>query len=159
MTRTATDSWGAVIISFLLAYILVALPLPEWMAVRPCWVALVLVYWVIAAPHKVGVVTGWISGLFLDALTGSVLGQNALSLSLVAYIAYLLHMRIRVFPLWQQCLTMVILVGIYQLVNIMIIRAVYLTPWTLLYWLSVLLSALVWPLVTLSIGLIRGRGA
>lgn len=157
MSQSTSDSTATVIFTFILAAILAAVPLPDWGdAARPAWVPLVLIYWVIAMPHRVGVITGWCVGLLLDALTGSVLGQNALALSLIAYISYVLHLRIRVFPIWQQCLSILVLVGMYQLVNIMVMRAVYITPWTLWYWTSVLVSALVWPLVSLAMAYIRG---
>ena len=158
MTRSSSDNIGTVLVTLLVAYILTAVPLPEWgSALRPAWVPLVLIYWVIAMPHRIGVVSGWFAGLFLDGLTGSALGQHALALAVVAYIAYVLHMRIRVFPMWQQCLTMLVLVGTYQLINILIIRAVHITPWTLWYWTSVLISALVWPWVTIGIDLVNRR--
>lgn len=156
--RTSSDGLGAVIFSLVLAGILTAVPLPEWASgLRPAWVPLVLIYWVIAMPHRIGVISGWITGLMLDVLTGAVLGQNALALGLVAYIAYVLHLRIRVFPLWQQCLSILVLVGIYQLVSILVMRAVQITPWTFWYWASVVVSALVWPVVSLAMGYLRGN--
>ncbi|MAR89703.1 MAG: rod shape-determining protein MreD [Pseudomonadales bacterium] len=156
--RASGDQLGPVIVSLLLAAVLAVVPVPEWATgVRPAWVPLVLIYWVIAMPHRIGVMTGWSVGLLLDALTGAVLGQNALGLALIAYIAYVLHLRIRVFPVWQQCLAILVLVGFYQLVSIMVMRAVQITPWTFWYWASVLVSALAWPLVTLGLGYLRGR--
>ena len=156
-TSEDSESTATVVFTLLIAAVLAAIPLPEWgNALRPAWVPLVLIYWVIAMPHRIGVITGWCVGIMLDALNGAVLGQNALALALIAYIGYVLHLRIRLFPLWQQCLSILVLVGIYQLVNIMVMRAVYITPWTLWYWTSVLVSALVWPLVSLSMSYIRG---
>ena len=150
MSRGPSDAIGMVIFTLLVACVLALVPVPAWVEpMRPAWVPLVFIYWVIAMPHKVGVISGWAVGVVLDAMTGAVLGQNALAMGLIAYIAYVLHLRIRVFPIWQQCLSILVLVGIYQLVNIMVIRAVYMTPWTLWYWTSVLVSALVWPLITL----------
>ncbi|MCP5017806.1 MAG: rod shape-determining protein MreD [Ketobacter sp.] len=157
-SRTASDGLGVVIFSLVVAGVLTAVPLPDWAnVVRPAWVPLVLIYWVIAMPHRIGVISGWGTGLMLDALTGAVLGQNALALGLVAYVAYVLHMRIRVFPLWQQCLSILVLVGTYQLVSILVMRAVQITPWTFWYWVSVVVSALVWPLVSLAMSYLRGN--
>ncbi len=158
MTRGPSESIGVVVFTLIVAYIFAITPLPDWAnTIRPAWVPLVFIYWVIAVPHKIGVVTGWCVGLLLDVMTGTVLGQNALALSLIAYISYVLHLRIRVFPIWQQCLSILVLVGLYQLVNIMVMRAVYMTPWTLWYWTSVLVSAAVWPFVTLFLGFVRNR--
>lgn len=149
---------GLFLVSLLAAYVLAIMPLPEWAnAGRPAWVAMVLIYWVIAQPHRIGVVWGWLAGLMLDVLVGNVLGQNALALAVIAYTAYVLHMRIRVFPLWQQCLAVLVLVGIYMLVNLMIIRAVRTPNWTMLYWLPVLVSALMWPWVVIVLDFLQSR--
>lgn len=152
------SSTGLILFSLLVAYVLAIMPLPEWANVgRPAWVALVLIYWVISQPHRVGVVAGWLAGLMLDLLAGNVLGQNALALAVIAYTAYVLHMRIRVFPIWQQCLAILVLVGIYMLVNLMIMRAIYVTHWTMLYWLPALVSALMWPWVMIVLDFLQGR--
>lgn len=149
---------GFIIFSLLVAYVLSIVPLPEWAnAGRPAWVALVLIYWVIAQPHRVGVISGWLTGLMLDVLLGNVLGLHALALAIIAYTTYVLHMRIRVFPVWQQCLAILILVGIYMLVNLMIMRAVYMTAWTMLYWLPAVVSALMWPWVMLVLDVLQNR--
>ena len=97
-----------ILITFLVAMLLMILPLPEWARpFRPQWVTLTLVYWCIALPHRFGVGTGFSLGIVLDVLTGTLLGQHALGLSLVAFIAVQLHARIRVFPFWQQSLAVI----------------------------------------------------
>lgn len=141
-------SLGVILFSFICAYVLEVVALPQWLeTARPCWVALVLIYWVMAIPHRVGVTSAWLAGLFLDVVQGTVLGQNAFALALIAYVTYVLHMRVRVFPVWQQCLSIVLLVGVYQLILLLIQRAVHITPWTMGYWLAALASGLVWPWV------------
>ncbi len=143
---TDSNGLGWVFITLFFAYVLAVVPLPDWLEpARPAWVPLVFLYWVIALPHRIGVMVGWTLGLFLDVVTGVVLGQNAMAMAIIAYIAYLLHLRIRVFPVWQQCLSILVIVGIYQLVTLLIQRSVSIMPWTMSYWLSSLVSALVWP--------------
>ena len=100
----------------MLALMLTELPLPElfeWG--RPQWAVLVLIYWVAALPHRVGPWYGWWVGLLLDILQGSLLGIHALALALVAAIVKALHQRFRMFPVWQQGLLVLVLVGLYQL--------------------------------------------
>ena len=47
--------------TFVIALLLTALPMPESAAIwRPAWVALVLIYWCMAVPERVGVAVGWI---------------------------------------------------------------------------------------------------
>jgi len=56
-------------------------------------------------PNRFGIGAAWITGLMLDILHGSILGQNALALSMVAYLTMRFHLQIRIFPLWQLTLT------------------------------------------------------
>ncbi|MCD8513982.1 MAG: rod shape-determining protein MreD [Nitrincola sp.] len=85
--RQDTTQGGFLIIfaTFLLGLILSQLPLPDFlMWYRPEWVALVLIYWVMMLPHRVGLMSAFFMGLLLDVIRGSVLGLNALSLTLIA---------------------------------------------------------------------------
>jgi rod shape-determining protein MreD len=82
----------AVALSFLLAFVLSVISLPDFFPSafsygRPEWVAMVLIYWVIATPHRVGITVAWSCGLVVDVLKSSLLGQNALALIVVAYVA------------------------------------------------------------------------
>ena len=75
---------------------------------------LAVIYWCIALPNRVGIIYAWLMGLVLDVATGSLMGQNALAFSIVAFLAIKLHLRIRLFPVWQQALSILILVALYQ---------------------------------------------
>ena len=95
----------AVTFTVLLALIAQVLPLPDWLSVvRPSFVALVIIYWSIYAPHAGGIFAPWLAGLALDVFKGDVLAQNALAIALVAYIAMSLHQRLRNQTLVQQSL-------------------------------------------------------
>ncbi|MFT6366423.1 MAG: rod shape-determining protein MreD, partial [Bacteroidia bacterium] len=55
-------------LSFLVAFVFAVIALPQWLLwVRPEWPALVLIYWTIALPHRVGLLTGLCVGVALDA--------------------------------------------------------------------------------------------
>ena len=133
-------------VSFVLALMLTALPVPDWAALwRPAWVALVLIYWCMAVPSRVGVVVGWCAGLFLDVLSGTLLGQHALALALVAYITHKSYRRVRVLPPWQQAISVFVLVFVYQLL-VLWITGVQGNPVSAsAYWASPLISMLLWP--------------
>ena len=70
-----------------IAYLLALVPFPEWaMNYRPEWVPMVLIYWVMALPYRIGIGSAWIVGLVLDILEGSILGLNAMALVIIAYV-------------------------------------------------------------------------
>lgn len=147
------NNLSVVYFSIFVAMVLTVVPLPDDYAMwRPAWVPLMIIYWVSSTPHKVGVFTAWCVGLLLDDLEGGVLGQNALALSFVAYFTYVLHMRMRVFPLWQQAISVMVLVGVYQLINMVVERAVSLAPWAMSYWLPSASAGVVWPFVVMLLG-------
>jgi rod shape-determining protein MreD len=106
-----------ILLTFLAAAVLSVVPLPSWLQwARPEWMTLTLIYWCIALPHRAGIGTGLLAGIGLDVLEGSVLGQHALALVIVALLALLLYQRLRVYSLWQQAGVVFIMVGISQLI-------------------------------------------
>ncbi len=140
------------------ALLLMILPLPEWArAFRPQWAVLVLIYWCLALPHRVSVGTGFLLGLLLDVLTGTLLGQHALGLSLVAYLAVQLHARIRVFPLWQQAFAVLVLLVMEHMLSLWVMAATGQATPTLRYWAAPLVGALLWPWVFVTLRNVRRR--
>jgi len=111
MRQNVQGGGGVILVSFIVALALTIMPLPEAMEVaRPEWVIMVLVYWVMALPARIGVGIAWIAGLLLDVVRDALLGQYALTLALIAFIVIYLHQRMRVFPVWQQALAVGLLV-------------------------------------------------
>jgi rod shape-determining protein MreD len=137
-------------ITLAIGFILTVTPLPEWaLALRPHWVALILIYWCMALPERIGVGVGWVSGLLLDVLTGTLLGQQALGLAVVAYLSLKLYRRIRVTPLRQQIFSIFVLLLVERLLTLWSTGvAGYPTP-SLWYWLSPIIGTLFWPWIYL----------
>jgi rod shape-determining protein MreD len=136
----------SIAISFLVAFVLSILPVPAWaQPYRPDWVALVLIYWCVFVPGRVGVGTGWLAGLVLDVLYGSLLGNHALAKSVVAYVSHRLHLQLRVFPRWQQAIAVLALVALNNLVLLWVrsLAGAGSVKWS--YWTSSVVSMLVWP--------------
>lgn len=137
---------ATILLTFILALLLQMFALPDWaQSLRPDWVALVLIYWCIALPERVGVGVGWLAGLILDVSNGALLGQNALTLAIVAYLALRLHQRIRLFPLWQQSVSVLLLITLHLMLVLWIKGAFGQSTETWAYWLSALTSMLLWP--------------
>ena len=147
MTATA-DMPIPIAISLLMALALTIAPVPDLMApTRPEWVLLVLIYWGMAFPRRVGILSAFLAGLLLDVLQHQLLGQNALSLAVAMYLVLQIYPRLRVFPVWQQAVVVALLVALVKLLNLWIRGATGFPPGSALYWIPVLTSALVWPFV------------
>jgi rod shape-determining protein MreD len=114
---------------------------------RPDWVLLVLIYWAMALPHRVGVGIGWIMGLINDVLTGMLLGQHALAYCLVIFLTLKLHQRLRLYPLWQQAQSILILLTLGQLILLWINGMIGRPLHSWLYWAPSVLGALLWPVL------------
>ena len=151
---------GGKIIFFtlLFALVLMIMPLPEWLRpFRPEWVTLAIIYWCLALPSRVNIGIAWMMGLVVDVLTGTLLGQHALAMAIVAFFTVRLHKQIRVYPLWQQSLSVFTLVALGQLLVVWIRGIAGDSPDSWLYWGPSLTSALVWPVVFLFLRDIRRK--
>lgn len=126
---------------------------PFW----PAWLALVAMYWCMALPQRFGIAMCWSFGLLADALTGAVLGQHALALTLVAFATLKLYLRVRMYPTWQQSLVIGLILVIYQFVLYWLDGIIGQTP--PLYWRLAPLPAsiLLWPWVFGLLRFIRRR--
>lgn len=158
MSRAAGEGGWVIAATFVLAMMLSIVPLPAWGEyLRPAWVPMVLIYWCLALPHRVGVVIGWTAGLLQDVLQDAVLGQHALAYAAIAFLALKLHQRMRVFPLGQQALTVLLLVTLSQLILLWIRGIIGESPDLWLYLLPALSSTFLWPWVFLIMRDVRRR--
>ncbi|MFG0381554.1 rod shape-determining protein MreD [Pseudomonas sp. zbq_18] len=147
MVARSRNGW-VIWCSLLLALLLSVAPMPQFMEVgRPLWLALVLSYWVLALPHRLGMVSAWGLGLVEDVLYGSLFGQNALILTLIVFLVLSLQRRLRMFPMWQQSLVLLVVFGLAQLVQLWLNALTGNRLPTLLFVLPALISALLWPWV------------
>ena len=158
MTISTHHNGGVILVSFLIALILSIMPLPVWVQnFRPQWVSLALIYWCLALPQRVNVGTAWTLGVFQDVLTGTLLGQHALGLSIVAFVAVKLHLRIRIFPLWQQSLTIMVLLLLERLLELWVMGATGQPTPTLWYWVPALVGSALWSWVYIVLRDVRRR--
>lgn len=145
--------------SFAVAVLLAIMPFPIWAEpFRPDWVGLVLIYWCIAVPDRVSVGTGWLLGFIQDVLYGSLLGLNALGKTLVAFLAVRLHLKLRMFPRWQQAVSVLGLLAVNQLLVLWIRGAIGQAPETISYWTPSVVGALLWPWLFIILRDLRRRG-
>jgi len=151
------DRPGVVVATVVAAIVLTLIYLPPWLdTLRPYWVALVLIYWALETQDMINLGRAFCIGLLLDLLTGSLLGQHALSLVIIIYLVTRFRARLRFFPPWQQALSLFALLMNDRIILLWIIslRGDPLPP--LGFWLPPLVGTLLWPWLFLLLDRVRG---
>ncbi len=129
------------------AFLLNLLPWGHWFGI-PDFVALVLVFWSIHQPRKVGIGIAFMMGLLMDVHDASLLGENALSYTLLSYFSIMIHRRVLWFKVPTQAahvLPLMLLMQVVQLVVRMLVSGKF-PGW--LYFTESLVAAALWPVVT-----------
>ncbi|PKO92665.1 MAG: rod shape-determining protein MreD [Betaproteobacteria bacterium HGW-Betaproteobacteria-1] len=89
--------------SMLLAMLFQLLP---WeglaLELRPDFMLLTVIYWLLRAPHLCHIGTAWFAGLLIDLATGGLFGQYALAYAMTAFLAVSYQRRLALFNIWQQ---------------------------------------------------------
>ncbi|MGA0843001.1 MAG: rod shape-determining protein MreD [Arenicellales bacterium] len=130
------------------ALVLIVLPMQDLVrGFMPDWVSLVLIYWAMAMPGRMGIPIGWFAGLLVDILTMGIPGAHALSKAVIVYATASLATRVRAFPLWQQSVVVMLLVGLEVLLLSLTGLLVGEKVAGLHLWTAVVVGGLVWPAV------------
>ena len=118
------------------------------LSARPDFVALVLLYWCIAEPRKIGFTIAFLLGLLMDVADGSLFGQHALAYSILTYAGIALHRRVQQFSITPQAMHVAPLL----LVNDLIVLLIRLSAgadfpgyW---YFLGSVIGGLLWPVLS-----------
>jgi rod shape-determining protein MreD len=149
MSVRQSEPRGRMLVTALVALLLTILPLPQWLAiVRPGFLVLTVLYWSIAAPRAGGLTLGFLSGLTLDVFRGAVLGQHALALTSITYVAVREHQKIRSKPAFQQSLIVLGALIAYEFIVFAIDGWSGHPVSSPLRWVRAATGALVWPLTT-----------
>jgi rod shape-determining protein MreD len=134
--------WGSLVLALLLGL----LPMPPSLApFKPYWLGLVLCYWVLETPERVGLGFAFLLGVAGDLIYGTLLGEQAMRLSIFAFIVLRFRARLRFFTLMQQALALFALL-LNDRVVVLIVRGFSgegLPPLT--FWISPATGMLLWP--------------
>ena len=135
-----------IVVTIVVALMLTMMPLPDYaINWRPAWVAMVIFYWCMALPHRVNIGIAWSLGIILDVMQGTLFGQNAIGLALITYIIYKTHLRIRMFPLFQQAMVICLLLLLQLLFGLWVRGIMGVPPQSWTYWMPAITSMLLWP--------------
>ncbi|MDT9587247.1 MAG: rod shape-determining protein MreD [Candidatus Arsenophonus melophagi] len=142
--------------SIFIAIILEQIPWPDqFMYYRPTWLALILIYWVMALPHRVSIGIGFFLGILMDSIQSSALGVHALAYSIISYLVSYKHQIFRNVALWQQSLIISVL---SVLMNFIIFLAEFFESLALfhpaIFW-NCLINSILWPWMFLFLRKVR----
>lgn len=158
MSARATPRTWPVLASLLVALSLDVTPVPADLAAwRPPWLALTAIYWALAYPRRYGLALAWGAGLVLDVLKGGVLGQHALAMIVAVWLTLRFHLRLRVFPIWQQTAAVGALVAVHQFFVFWVDGV---TGGAELSWervTPIAAAVIAWPIVVAIVDWLRGR--
>ena len=115
----------------------------------PDFVAVVLLFWNIHQPRKVGMGIAFILGILMDVHDASLFGEHALAYTLLSYGAISLHRRVLWFSLPVQALHVLPLLVLAQLVPFIIrlLAGAAFPGWG--YLVDGFVEAILWPIVSL----------
>jgi rod shape-determining protein MreD len=134
--------------SLMLAFLANLVPLGRHPAL-PDLLALVLVFWNVHQPRRVGVGAAFVFGLMMDVHDSAVLGQHALSYTLLSFFAITIHRRLLWFGLLSQALQILPLFVAAHVVSLairMLVGGMF-PGWELM--LAPIFESLLWPVVSL----------
>ena len=136
-------TWAILMISCSLFVV----PLPEFLSFfRPPWLSLSVIFFSIMTPAGFGVFSAFIIGLLADVVQGSIFGGNALALSMIAYLSYRFHLQIRVFPMWQMMLSVLLMLLLNELLVLWVEGIKEQMTFNYIRWLGIVLGTLIWPI-------------
>lgn len=148
----------ALYLTFFIALIVLVYPLPLWaQQARPDIPLLVLIYWSMALPNRIGIFAAVAIGIIVDALTSSLLGQHALAYALSIYIVLIMHKRLRLLPMWQQAVTVLVLLYIERFIAALILGITDGLFPDMLFWLPPVIGMFLWPWVFIILREIRQK--
>ena len=134
-------------VSLLVALVLNLLPWGRW-AGMPDLLAVVLVFWNVNQPRRVGVGVAFVFGLIIDVHQGALLGQHALAYTLLSFFAITVHRRLLWFPLLSQAAQILPLFVAAHAVSLLVrlMAGAAFPGWSLA--IAPLIEAALWPLVS-----------
>jgi rod shape-determining protein MreD len=114
----------------------------------PDLLALVITFWCVHEPRKMGIGFAWLLGLLMDAGNGTLMGQHAFAYAILAFAAIALHRRILWFTPWQQAAHVLVLLLASQFLMLMVRILDGGAYPGLSYFAGSLIAAALWPLTT-----------
>ncbi len=131
----------------LLSIVLTIIPLPDLMnSFRLPWLMMIVIYFSIFNVSLIGVLSAWLSGLILDLMTGGLMGENAMILSIISYLAYRFRFQIRVYPIWQIMVVVLLFLSLGELLSLWIQGVSGTMNPSIIKWINISIAVFIWPI-------------
>ncbi|MBK6617036.1 MAG: rod shape-determining protein MreD [Nitrosomonas sp.] len=123
--------------------------------VRPDFIALAVLYWNIHQPRQSGMSLAFVSGIIMDVVTASIMGQHALAYCLLTFFALLFYRRLRMFSVFRQIPAILWMLLLSQIILLLIgmLTGTYLPDWHIL--LRSVSGGLIWPFIAITLTSLR----
>jgi len=139
--------------TLLAALVLTVIPMPKWISSwRPDWLAMAAIWWNIHRPGTFNVGSSWASGLLLDVLNATWLGQHALALTITSYFAVRINLQFKMFSLIQQTLLALAIMSLYRILLFWLYSLAGVDVSAASHWNPLLAELLLWPWLSFVLG-------
>ncbi len=135
--------WGTLIVALMVN--MLPLGRQPWM---PDLLALVLVFWSVHQPLRIGIATAFLFGLVMDVHQTALLGQHALAYTALSYFAIMVHRRLLWFTVPSQAVQVLPLFGSAHAIELVtrLIAGGSFPGWSMV--LAPMIESALWPLAT-----------
>ncbi len=154
--QSPTRIYWAFAFSSFVAFTLTLVQVPDWLAPYwPDWIALIIVYWALHSPDRIGPIAGFIIGTILEVLRAKTLGVISSGLATLAFLVNLSYLQLRVSSRWQQLIMVAVFVAIFKLINLWLDGIVGDTRISVQDWYSLLGNMIIWPFINIILDELR----
>ena len=141
--RNLIFTWSIILLSIVLTII----PLPDLInSFRLPWLMMTVIYFSIFNVALIGVFSAWLSGLILDLMAGGLMGENAMILSVISYLSYRFRFQIRVYPIWQIMVVVLLFLSLGELLSLWIQGVSGTMNLSVIGWINISIAVIIWPL-------------
>lgn len=137
-------------ISVFVALVLTVVQLPAFLFYFwPDWIAIVVAYWSLRTPTRVGPFVAFVIGTLLEVLFVRKFGVLGLGLATLAFLVNSASQQLQALSVWQQMISIGFFIAIFKLLTGWLSGMVSEFTITPEYWYSITGSVLIWPFATI----------
>lgn len=138
----------AIVLSSIIALALTIMSLPQWLFYFwPDWLPMIIVYWALTVPDRVGPWVGFAIGTVLEVLFVRNFGVQGFGMAALAFAVNRAHLQLQILSFGPQMLVVGVLVGMFKLIVGWLYGLTTDFKITTEYWYPLLGTVLFWPFV------------